>query len=228
MKRYFTSPIWCLFVALGLLASACGSDANTETAVASLADTESDEDVDTDGADALTSDEAALAFSECLRGEGIDIPDVGIDADGNIDIRGSFQEADIDVRGEEFTAAREICFPLLDGVAFGGGQRAGLVDNPEIEDALLAFSDCIRAEGFDVGDAELPQPGAGAGGGTPPADGDAPARGAGQGQGGFGDPSARFAGLLGLDAEDPEVAAALEVCGPLVTDAFAGFTPGQR
>jgi len=228
MDRTLARRLSWLVAVFVLFATACGSGSDDgDASVATLEDTV-DLTADDAGADtALSADQAALAFSECLRAEGIDIPDVGIDAAGNIDVRGSFQDAGIDVRGEEFTASRELCFPLLDGIAFGGAGRAGQLDNPEIEDALLAFSDCIRDEGFDVGDATLPTPGAGAGGDfTPPADGEAPQRGQGQGQGGFGDPSARFAGLLGLDAEDPGVAAALDVCGSIITDAFAGFGPG--
>jgi len=224
MDRPRTHRLFWLAAFIMLFVAACAGNGDDAAEVATLEDTV-DLTADEAGSDSeLTSDEAALVFSECLRAEGIDIPDIGIDADGNIDIRATFQDAGIDVRGDEFSAAREVCFPLLDGVAFGGGGRAGLQDNPEIADALLAFSDCIRDEGFDVGDAELPQPGAG--GFTPPADGETPQRGEGQGQGGFGDPSARFAGLLGLDADDPDVAAALEVCGSIVSDAFAGFAPG--
>ena len=225
MRHVFTRTTLWLAVGLALFATACGG-ASAETAeIASIDDTTGA----TDNAGATTElspDEAALAFSECLRSEGIDIPDIGVDADGNIDLRATFTESGIDLRGDDFTAARELCFPLIEGVAFGGaGGRAGLADNPEIEDAFLAYSDCLRDEGLDVGDLTLGQPGAGAG--TPPADGEVPERGQGQGQGGFGDPNSRFATQLGLDPEDPEVAAALEVCGSIITDAFsaAGVEP---
>jgi len=115
------------------------------------------------------------------------------------------------------------CRVILDGIGFGGrGGRAALTDNPELQDALVAFSDCIRQQGFDVGDIELGGgPGQGGGNGTPPGNGDGqPQRGQGAAQGNF-DPNSRFAAALGLDPEDPDVAAALEECSPIMDAAFA-------
>lgn len=230
MHRTLFRTSWRLVAvaaALTVFAAACG-DAGAETSgVATLADTDSDTDgaATDDSGTALSPEESALVFSECLRAEGLDVADIGVDADGNIDLGDAFQNSGLDPRSEEFASARDVCFPLLEGTAFGGGGgRAGLADNPELEDAFLAYSDCIRDEGFDVGDLTLGGPGAGAG--TPPADGVPPERGAGLGQGGFGDPNTRFATQLGLDPEDPAVAAALEVCAPIIDNAFSGFGAG--
>ncbi len=222
--------LW-LLAALPLLAAGCGDDADSASAaIASLESADDTAAVDDAPVD-LSAEDAALAFSECLRAEGIDVPDIGVDADGNLDLGASFQDLGVELGGEEFRSAQETCSPLLEGIAFGGrGDRAGLGDNPELEDAFLDYSACIRAEGFDVGDLSLGQPGGGAGGEPPTglADGEGPVRGQGQRQGGFGDPTTRFAEQLGLDADDPEVAAALEVCAPIIEDAFAatGVGPG--
>ncbi|MDW3216036.1 MAG: hypothetical protein R8G01_18715 [Ilumatobacteraceae bacterium] len=232
------------FVALlagGALAlTACGSGASAETSAADgLATLEtdsaatSDPSITSEGVDSvagdLAADEAALALSECLRAEGLDVPDIGVDADGNIDLRGAFE--DLGPGDDSFRTAMDACSSVLEGVEFGGGGRgAGLAENTELQDAFLEFSDCIRAEGFeDVADLTFGAPGAGqVGGATPPTgtgDGEGPGR--GQREGGFGDRNDQFAGRLGLDPEDPEVIAALEVCSPIIDQAFSGAGIGQ-
>ena len=219
-----------VFVA-AVFVTACSPDGDgAAVGIATLEDVAGAEVEDGEVAVALTPDEAALAFSECMRAEGVDIADIGVDADGNLNLRETFRDLVVDFGDEELAAARELCFPLLEGVAFGGGRpRAGLADNPEVQDALLEFTDCIRDEGFDVGDITFGfgGPGGPGQGGTPPGDGTPPERGRGQGRGGFGDPNGRLARLLGLDPEDPAVVDALEVCGPIVDAAFsaAGFGP---
>ena len=113
------------------------------------------------------------------------------------------------------------------------------------------YTQCLRDEGLDVGDLEFGGgPGAGGGNGGGGAGGGNGGGGAGggnagngdggngdgnggggagraQGNGGAGfDPSTRIAGALGLDLEDAAVTAALEVCAPVLEEAFAGFGGG--
>ncbi|MCH7790600.1 MAG: hypothetical protein IH940_14335, partial [Acidobacteria bacterium] len=146
----------------------------------------------------------------------------------------NFASAGIEPGGEDFRGAMETCVALIEGVGFGGRGRRGLVDDTELQDAFVEFSDCIRDEGFDVGDLEFdgprgrPGPGGedGAPGGFgedgPPEFGeDGPDR-----EGGFGDRSGFIAESLGLDPDDPDVVAALELCGPVLEEATAGFRPG--
>lgn len=216
--------------------ASCGSGASAESSdgLATLETTDEDSGASADDVVAvadgdLAADEAALALSECLRSEGLDVPDIGVDADGNIDLRGAFQ--DLGPGDESFRTAMAACSDVLEGVEFGGGGRgAGLQDNTEVQDALLEFSDCIRSEGFeDIADLTFGAPGAGqAVGATPPedgADGEGPGR--GQREGGFGDRNDQFAERLGLDPEDPDVIAALEVCSPIIDQAFSDAGIGQ-
>ena len=216
-------------IAFVLAACGGGSDGAT-TGVASLEDVAgasgaTDDDPASDAT--LSADEAALEFSQCMRDEGLDFPDVGVDAEGNPDLRSSFQEADLNPGSEEFRAAMETCGETLQGVGFGGG-RAGFADDPAVQDAFVAYSECLRDAGLDVGDLQLGGgPGTGGPAGDQAGEGDgAPRRGQGQAQGGFGNRENRFANQLGLDPEDPEVAAALESCGPILDEALAGFGPG--
>jgi len=204
------SPILVLvFAAFGLLAAACGSDAEGATVgVASLEDTAGAAETDEEPVDSeLSAEDAALLFSECIRDEGIDFPDIGVDAEGNPDLRNAFQDAGLDPRSEEFQDALGGCQSVLEGIGFGGGRRAALGDNPELQDAFVEYSDCIRDQGFDVGDLSLGGGQGGGGQGDGPADGDGPQRGQGQGQGGFGDRNARLAENLGLDADECVVVA---------------------
>jgi hypothetical protein len=227
-----------LIAALALIAAACGSSSSdTASGVASLEDVAAAEeesatgdstDTQAAGDGTLEADEAALQFSQCMRDEGLDFPDIGVDAEGNPDIRDAFQNSGTQPGSPEFREAMDTCGELLDGVSFGG-RRAGLADNTELQDALIAYSDCLRDEGLDVGDFQL---GAGQAraqdGAAQDGAGDTPQRGQGRRQGGFGDPNARIAQALDLDPEDPEVAAALDTCAPVLETALSQFGPGAQ
>lgn len=230
-----------LLAAVTLVAAACGSSADDAAEVATL----EDENVATltDSADAAVipdedapetdPEQAALAFSQCMRDEGLDFPDLGVDAEGNINLREGFQA--VDRSDENFRDAMTACQGELAAGGFGGGRREAL-DSPQLQDGLVAFSDCVRDEGFDVGDLTLGAPGGGngnqAGGANAnqadggDADGDGPAE--GRREGGFGDRTSRIAGQLGLDPEDPAVIEVMDLCSPVLDEAFAaaGVTPG--
>lgn len=231
--------------ALVLLLAGCGNDSDeAESQVATLV---SDDDGLGDAADAATRadaettedlapDEAALEFSQCMRDEGLDFPDLAVDAEGNIDLRAAFQS--VDPQQEGFREAADSCRTVLDQAGFGGGARQA-IESPEVQDALLDFSACVREGGYDVGDLTLGGPGGGAGGGgqgqgaqDQDADGEAQAGGggqAGQRQGGFGNRGARFADQLGLDYEDPAVQETIDGCMDIIEEAFTsaiGTPPG--
>ena len=136
---------------------------------------------------------ALLDVSACMRDEGItDFPDVGVDNDGAIDIAAVFQSG-VNPQSREFIDAFEVCGSLVGDVTFGA--RA-LPDTGQIVDQLFGFTDCVRAEGIDVGDvgiAELLDRRA-----SVPAD-----------------VSSREEGIayfFDLDPKDPAVLAAIDVC----------------
>jgi hypothetical protein len=119
----------------------------------------------------------------------------------------------------------DTCRPLLDSAGFGGGGRAAIGENVEIQDAFVEFTECVRDGGYDVGDLTF-----GAPAGQPPADGegDGEGRGQGQRQQGFGDRSGRWAQQLGLDYEDPAVAEVIDGCIPIIDEAFTNAGVGGR
>jgi hypothetical protein len=151
---------------LGLLAllllSACGAAPGVATI---------------DGADAATPspsasagsddpEDAMFAFADCMREEGIDMPDPVIrrvdGSGGGGGFNSSVDEAGpgdggptFDPNSEEFQAAQEACQHHLDGLeALEPGDGPQLT--PEEEEAFLAFTECMREHGID-----MPDPGAG-------------------------------------------------------------------
>jgi hypothetical protein len=112
-------------------------------------------------------EEAMFAFAECMREQGIDMPDPVIrrfeasgDSGGGI-VNGGRDEAPgggpaFDPNSEEFQAAEEICGEHLEGLeGLEPGDAPELT--PEQEEALIAFTECMREHGID-----MPDPGAGA------------------------------------------------------------------
>ena len=196
MKR----SVMLLLACLALVAAACGGTEASED-VASL-ETAGDglelavpEELESESE--LTQEEAFLAFTACMRDEGIDLPDPEVDSEGNVQlgIRQAAQTAGLD--REQLQAGFEVCGELIEGFT-QGFQRP---DQTEIEDQLLAFAQCLRDQGLDVDDPDLNF---------------TPGEGGGQGGGPFGD----------LDLDDPEFQAAAEQCEEFLPNFGGGGGPG--
>jgi hypothetical protein len=151
-----------------LVVTACGGNDSESSGVASL-ETEaptvaSSQPVGTSSptttAGPVDDETAMLAFTACMREEGIDVEDPTVDADGNLemermrDIVGG-NDADHDV----IEAARLVCDPHLEGVTI----QTRRADDTDHQDTLVAYALCMREEGFDIDD-----PVFGQGGGTGP------------------------------------------------------------
>ena len=142
----------------------------------------------------LSDEERLLAFAECMRENGVDFPDPVVEADGTVTFGfrpggggGGLQRLGEIGRDPDTPAARAACEGLIEGLAFGPGQ--GGVDLIELQDALLEFAQCMRDNGVDMGDPDLSRFGPGGN------DDDQPG-------GPFG----------AIDVNDPDFAAAFEVC----------------
>ncbi len=140
-------PILVL-AALVLVVAACGGSDN---GVASL----EDGPTTTAGAeDALVGDEAKLmSFAECMRDSGVpEFPDPVVTEDGAVDFAGGFEQFedfDQDALEEGFDA----CVDHLEGLSFApGGENFDLTG---IQDTLLEFAQCMRANGFDLPDPDF-------------------------------------------------------------------------
>ena len=192
MKRLMVA-----IAALTLVLAACSSDGGEGVASLDTGTLDQTEAPAADG-EGVTEEEALLAFSACMRDNGVeDFEDPIVNPDGSVTFGfvgdaadgGPFQDTDQDVLEAAFAA----CQDDLDGIALGAGD--GGFDLTEIQDTLVEFAQCMRDNGVDVEDPDLSDFAPGGDGGG-------------------------FAGPFGeLDITDPDVRAAVEACQGL----FAGF-----
>lgn len=187
--------------ACGSGAASSGEDVASLATVAALpaADASAGSSPDT----ALSDEDAVLAYVECMRDEGIDLPDPVVADDGTI----GFDTAGISVdpTSSAFTTANEACEHLLEGADIA-------ISNDEMtafRDAFQRFTDCLREEGLDVGDFTF---------------GDGNARRVVTGGGDLIDLVAPA--IDGLDPSNPTHQAAVDQCEPTLSEAFADLTGG--
>jgi hypothetical protein len=144
--RWFVVPV----VLAGLLA-ACGQDPDDD-GVASLGDGASGSAAS--ASPSVDPEEAMQAFAECMREHGLeDFPDPTIDENGGIEISagdpGDFGRAELD-------AAMQACDHLLpEGAGPGDGEGPSAEEQAAMEDALLAYAQCMRDHGIDMPDPEF-------------------------------------------------------------------------
>jgi len=218
--KRITTALAVLAVA-GLLA-ACGSDGSggsDDSAgsddVASLSDDDSNEQAQADD----TDDEAELLdWVECMRDEGIDIPDPTRDEDGNLVIEGpgirigsggaggtssddgpaDGDEPDVDP--EQMDAAMEACGepPAL------GPNDISDEDRQAMEESALEFAQCMRDQGIeDFPDPDFSDMGPG---------GEPQQRSSEDDEADDGGPRVVLGPFGEIDLDDPEVRAAFEAC----------------
>jgi len=145
-----------LILAVALVISACSNDGDSQQ-VASI-ETETGDTSQTTEPDPVADSEAGmLAFTQCLRDQGIDVDDPTVDADGNM------QLPPIEIEGvagadpneaPDMSAFEELVAPCevhLEGVV----TTAGSGSPTEFEDALLAYAQCMRSHGVDIPDPDL-------------------------------------------------------------------------
>ena len=230
-----TKPITTTLAALalaGLLGACGGSDSGgSDDDVASVSDDDSDEQAQSN--DEADAEEELLDWVECMRDEGIDIPDPTRDADGNLVIEGpgirigggesvgptSEENPDDDegpaVDPEEMDAAMEACGepPAL------GPSDISDEDLQAMQDAALEFAECMRDEGIE----DFPDPDfSDMGPGGEPQRRSADDNGGGGGEGGGPDEQVVLGPFGEIDLDDPETAAAFEACQDLL-----GGPPGE-
>jgi hypothetical protein len=149
-----------VILVVALMASAC-SDSGDSAEIASLdtdsANTSEDDsngDVDTEA----ESEAAMLAFTQCLRDQGIDVDDPTMDADGNMQLPPiSVEVPDVVTDPDELPDMSEFedmiapCEEHLEGVV----STFSSADTTEIEDMLLAYAECMRDNGVDMPDPDF-------------------------------------------------------------------------
>lgn len=145
--RWFVVPV----VLAGLLA-ACGQGSDDD-GVASLGRNGATGSA-ASASPSVDPEEALQAFAECMREHGLeDFPDPQIDGNGGIEISagdpGDFGRAELD-------AAMQACEHLLpEGAGPGDGEGPSAEEQAAMEDALLAYAQCMRDHGIDMPDPEF-------------------------------------------------------------------------
>ena len=124
----------------------------------------------------MTDEELLLEYAQCMRDNGVEFEDPTVAVDGSIMFgfrpgRGEADQAEsIDriLRDPDMPAAREACGEIMESLSVPLGREA--LDLTEIQDDMLAFSQCMRDNGIDMPDPDFssfgPGPGNRDGGGT--------------------------------------------------------------
>lgn len=128
-----------LVAAIGSILVACGSTAED---VPSLEATPTA----AVGEEPLDDEEKMMAFTQCMREEGIELVDAGVDAEGNVQ-RPTLAEG-AQVSREDYEEAMETGGKYLEGLTMGRERQ----DVSEQVDKLVALATCLREKGYDVED----------------------------------------------------------------------------
>ena len=140
-------------LAIATLAACSGAAANP-SGVASLGSQSPDPAESAEPEASMDPEEAALAFAECMREHGVDMPDPQVGGNGEFRVTVNGGPGSLDM--EEMQAAQEACQDLMPGPL---GEPRELT--AEEKDAMLGFAQCMRDNGIDMPDPEF-----GSGGGA--------------------------------------------------------------
>jgi hypothetical protein len=153
MKR----PSLLLLSTLLVVTAACGSsetDSTTDT-IATLETSTSTTGAATTTTESPSLEEVALEFTECMRDNGIDIPDITFDADGQPVISGALAE-EFDLLDAQFQTALNSCR----GIFSEAGEGVELQLDPEllaeVTDQLTEYAACMRDNGVESWPDPLP------------------------------------------------------------------------
>jgi hypothetical protein len=134
-KQWFAVLVAVPLLLLGL--AACGGSGDSSGA----SDTSSSDD----------PQDQAVKFAQCMRDNGVDIPDPQTDDQGRFSLR---LDGGAKVDKDKVDAAMKACKkynPIGDG-----GRLRDLENDPEFQEAQLRWAQCMRDHGVDV-----PDPGSG-------------------------------------------------------------------
>ena len=88
-------------------------------------------------------EKAMLAFTQCMRAHGVDMPDPG--ANGNVTIGGGPGNP---IDQSTMEAAQNACRSLLPK----GGHQPSAAEQKQFQDQAIKFAQCMRAHGVDMPD----------------------------------------------------------------------------
>jgi hypothetical protein len=142
-KLGLAATVGAIAVALTFVLAACGGSSESE-GVASLPDTTGTTDgsqgSDDGGSSQTDPRDAALAFAQCMRERGVDVPDP--------DASGGLQQTTRPGEEAEVERAQRACLPLLRNA----GTQLTEDQQSVMQEAQLAFAKCMREHGVDYPD----------------------------------------------------------------------------
>lgn len=189
---------------LAIVTAACGSDAADDDGEVATLETTTTVAQQSTTTTTVDPEQAAIALTECLRDNGIDLEDPSVDASGNVQMGDFAGELDAsgqpDIEDDVIRAALEACEDFIQDLQLG----FDLPDLTELEDTFLEFAACMRDNGYDMPDPDFSSGLFGGGeDGAPPA-------------GPFGD----------LDPNDPDFQAAFQQCQQILSQLGFPGAPG--
>lgn len=149
-----------ILVVAGLIASGCGgSDSSSGVAqIGSTSAAPARADGTTTQASREDLQEAVLAYTRCLRAEGLNVPDPDFSATGG-GARILLPRGGIDPSSPKFRKAQEKCQPLIASVR----PQASPVQREKFQEAAVKFAQCMRKNGVNVPDPDFSSGGPGGG-----------------------------------------------------------------
>ena len=160
MRRHPGVALLLMALMLTPFLAACGNSGDDDPGVATLDDSGTDSDDESDDPDSTADEgdfeEQALEFAQCMRDNGVpDFPDPQVDGDGGMIMGGPGGDGDFDREAVE--KAMEACEDLRPR----GGGNFSEEDQQEMQDAALAHAQCMRENGVpDFPDPEFSGDGA--------------------------------------------------------------------
>ncbi len=128
-----------LIAAIGWMLIACSSAAEDVPSLGATPTAAVEEDP-------LDDEKKMMAFTQCMRDEGIELVDAGVDADGNVQ-RPILAEG-AQASREDYQEAMEVCGKYLEAMTRGRERQ----DMSEQVDKLVALATCLREKGYGVED----------------------------------------------------------------------------
>lgn len=95
--------------------------------------------------------DAAVKYAECMREQGVDVPDPQVSEDGRITNRIPKR-----INRDEFREAQEQCRKHMKGI---GGREPSEEQKEQMREQVLAYAECMRKEGVDFPDPQFQEGG---------------------------------------------------------------------
>jgi hypothetical protein len=147
-----------MLIAFTIVAASCSSQGDTSQVATLESETTRSSAADSEEADPLAqAEEAMLAFTQCLRDQGIDVGDPTVGPDGSLQLPPIEFTVESDSTGaaepdfSEFEKMMAPCEELLDGLGSSGSSG----DASGFEDALVEYTQCMRDKGVDMPDPDF-------------------------------------------------------------------------